>query len=352
MNLKKLLRARSVLSVLALVAAGVLLGVVVLSGRETTVERTRLIMGTLVDVTAVGTLGEEELSEIVDEAFTAIERVDRLMSTYREDSDVSRVNAGAGGEPVPVDPEVMAVVRAAKEYGDLSDGMLDVTVLPLLQAWGLVEGEGRIPDAGALEKALSLVNYGNIVLDDEAGTIRLSEPGMRLDLGAIAKGYAVDCAVGVLRARGIARAIVNAGGDLYALGERGDGKPWRVGVQDPLTQQGMLATLDIADASLATSGNYEKFFTIDGKRYCHILNPRTGWPVEGMLSVTVLAETAMQADALATAVFVAGKERGLALVEQLPGVEAVLASYPAGGDETHYTVIVSSGLRGRLKELR
>jgi thiamine biosynthesis lipoprotein len=230
----------------------------------------------------------------------------------------------AGKKPVAVSPSILKTLQAAKNIGDLSDGAFDVTFLAVGKLWSLKPEHPIIPDDDAIQKALGLVNYRDLVLDEEAGTAFLPKEGMLLDLGGIAKGTAVDLAIRSLKGSGIENALVNAAGDIYALGNRPDGTPWKVGIQDPRKKPGLLGELRVSNRSVSTSGDYERMVIIDGKRYHHIINPRTGKPSEGVISVTIVAPSAEEADGLATAVFLLGVEKGLALAERIPNVEALV----------------------------
>jgi len=283
-------------------------------------------------------------------AFEEIRRIDRLLSTYKEESEISEVNRRAAKEPVAVGPDFWAVAAASSFYFDLSDGAFDPTVYPLMRAWGFKKREGRLPAPLEIEKILPLVDFGKIVLDDSSRTIGFQREGMGLDFGGIAKGYAVDRAIEVLKGLGVTRAIVDAGGNFYGLGTPVGREKWQAGIRHPFRLEEIIAQFPVSDAGVATSGNYERFFEIDGVKYCHIMDPRTGWPVPGMLSATVIADTAMAADALSTSVFVLGAEKGMNLIEGLPGVEGMLIVQDS--DEiTGFRILLSSGLRGKIEIL-
>lgn len=290
---------------------------------------TRHVMGTLVAVSIFPPSGKEA-RELVSAAFAAMERVDRLMSDYRADSELSRVNAAAGGEAVPISKELRDVLVRAAFFSRLTEGAFDPTIRPLVKLWQQCGIENRLPTENELDaanalvdwKAVSVLNWTDV---EPAHTARLARPGMQLDLGGIAKGYAVDHAIATLRALGVSSALVDAGGDLYALGSHPDGSPWKVGIQDPNREGRILSqTLLLKDRAVATSGDYRRFAEIQGKRYSHIIDPRTGRPAEHMASVTVVAANATDADALSTAFTVLGPEKSLELAKELPGMEVMM----------------------------
>lgn len=291
---------------------------------DATVKRTRLLMGTLAEITVPGPDSPDKQAAI-DKAFDEIKRIENLMSVRLKDSDVSRINKMAGGEFITVSPETAKLIREGIRWGEASQGSFDISVGPLVKLWDFDGGRNKVPDAKSLSAAASLVDYKNILID--GNKVRLRLPGMALDMGGIAKGYAVDRAVAVLRENGALAAIVNAGGDLMAYGTRADGKPWAIGLQHPRQPEelSMSFTADSSSAgtAAATSGDYQKYFILENVRYHHILDPTTGMPRRGVTSATVIAPSVMQADALATAVFILGPVKGKALLDKLAGVEGM-----------------------------
>lgn len=315
-------------------------------GEEVRVERSRPMMGTMVEITALGP-DRDLCDRSVEQAFQEIEAVDRLMSSFKGDSQVSQLNRLAGKTWMVLDPEVLDVLEAAVLYSRLSEGAFDITVGPLLRLWGFYRDKGHLPSTQEIGQARSRVNYRDIEIDQPKGRARLKKPGMAIDLGAIAKGYAVDKAVEALKKKGIRKGLVNAGGDLYAFGRPEEKAPWLIGLQHPREREKVATVLEVEDRAVATSGNYERYFVLKGKRYTHILDPRTGWPIQGMASVTVMADSAMKADALATSVFVLGPQRGLALLNRLPGVEGIIVAEEGPGGK-QLVPYFSKGLKGRV----
>lgn len=306
--------------------------------------------------------GDSTLAEEAkDEAFAEMGRLEALMSRSVEDSDVWRINEKAGKEPVEVDDATIEVVKKAVEYGEVTGGAFDITVAPLLDLWGLFDPDlepeeqpapqvelDEIPSQAEIDDRLELVNFRDIEINEEENTVFLPKEGMGIDLGGIAKGYIVDKGIEVLKEAGIEHAFIDGGGDIRALGDKPDDSPWKIGVQDPeaaeVPEQDILGVLPAVDTSVVTSGDYERYVEIDGEKYHHIINPQTGYPSEGLTSVTIKAEDAAAADALSTGVFIMDIDEGIQLVEDLPGVEGVLVTDDM---DTEYT----SGLEG-VFELR
>jgi thiamine biosynthesis lipoprotein len=300
--------------------------------------RTIACMGTFVSIDIHDRNGEG-FAGAVEQAFEEVRAVDALMSVFRPDSQISRLNREAGRGSMAVDPRVAEVLRAARLLGAQSSGVFDVTVLPLMRAFGFREDhredsrgeEPRRPTPEVLHAALEQVDYRAIEVDSATAAAGLEHPGTAIDLGGIAKGYAVDRAAEVLRARGVRQAVINAGGDLRVLGApgspgpgRGDG--WCVGITDPLQPGRILATLELRDQAIATSGNYEQFIEVGEERFGHLIDPRSGTPTEPMLSATVVAPTAMHADAASTTAFLMGNKPGARYVEETYETDYVFLS--------------------------
>lgn len=272
------------------------------------------------------------MNDAISAAFAEIRRIDALMSLHRADSELQRVNASAAADPVAVSPDLFRVLTAAVAIAAATDGGLDITVEPLTQLWGFIWKEYRLPTDAELAAVLPRVDYRHLELTPATQTVRFKRPGVRLDLGGIAKGYAVDCAVEKLRALGIANAMVRAGGDLRAIGHPPDGDAWTVQLEDP-AKTGRRVTIQLRDAAISTSGNYENYFEIAGHRYSHIINPRTGLPVAGLAACSVIAPTCLESDGLATGLFVLGPERSLARLGQRYGMRFVLPRQGGGFTE-------------------
>ena len=263
------------------------------------------------------------LPHILDQAFDEVDRIDRLMSHYKADSPLSRVNREAARRPVAVDAELFDFIADAMRYNRESGGAFDITVGPLMKAWGFFGGEGRLPSDEELAAARRHVGGGHVVLNPIEKTIGFDEPGVELDLGGIAKGYAVDRVVGLLRQRQIAAALVSAGGStIYGLGAPPGHDGWDVTIEDPIDSRKAALTVTLKDRALSVAGSSQKSFESGGVRYSHIMDPRTGRPVQGMLSVAVLASSGTAGDALDDALFVMGEKRSRAYLKKLPDTEA------------------------------
>jgi thiamine biosynthesis lipoprotein len=304
----------------------------------------RLLMGTVVSVTVL-TPDEEAGRAAIEAAFDEIARVEALTTRYSGDSEISTLNAREEGfTDEPVGPEVAAIVARSLEIARASDGAFDITVAPLMALWPLTREDFAVPDEEAVSQALRWVGWEAVRVDTATRTMTVP-PGTSIDLDGVAKGYAVDRAAAVLERMGIETGVVDAGGDVGFVGAPPNSEAWRVGVKHP-RGEGLLGVVSLDAGSVATSGDYQRYAVVDGVRYHHILDPGTGHPARGVTSVTISTDRCMDADALATAVFVLGPERGMALVEKLLGVEAVMVT--AEGDAVG-EVLLSSGLEGRFE---
>ncbi len=299
-------------------------------GRQRTDEksvssRTLWVMGTQASVTlpAPDAARIDEAADIVEAVFVDIER---KLSLYRAASELTAINKAAGKKPVTVSPVTLNTVRLAYQYAQSTHGLFDPTVTPLLQRWHeAATRRSGIPDASDLAKALSLVDYRRIVIDAEASTVFLQRSGMVLDLGGIAKGKAADLAAATLKAKGYDAFLIDLGGDIRCAGAPADQPAWRVGVRNPFDTSQLLGVLHMQEfPAVTTSGNYERFIEINGKRFGHIIDPRNGKMAQDMAGVTVTAEDAAKADALSTALFVAGLEKAPEIIAHASPLEALL----------------------------
>ena len=260
-----------------------------------------------------------------EEAFEEVDWLERQLSIYQVTSEVSGINARAATESVKVEPGLFRLLEFSKRQWKETSGAFDITVSPLIRTWGFFRGRGKIPEDESIEEVMPRIGMNHVLLNAEQRTIRFDAPGVEIDLGGIGKGYTVDCIVEMLKRNGVTSAFVDAGGSaFYALGSPPGSTAWQVGIRDPYDKDKHIMLLSLRDRSLSTSGNYERFFEVDGKIYCHILDPRTGRPVEGMLSATALAPTAMESDALSTAFFVLGSDGAESYCSSHAGVSAVL----------------------------
>jgi thiamine biosynthesis lipoprotein len=272
------------------------------------------------------------LATAVEEALDVVERLDRQLSHYRPASDLCDLNRRAASAAVPVEPGFFDLLRRARALSAMTGGAFDITAGPLVRCWGFFQREGRVPGAAELAAALKLVGMGNVELDEDARSVRFRRPGVELHLGAIGKGYAVDRAIERLRELGIPGALVHGGNSsIAALGTGPDGEPWPVGLRDPLSAEGYLATVALENRSLSTSGVTGDFFEVDGKRYAHLIDPRSGDPVGHLLSVSVIADSATDSDALSTAFFVMGRATVAAFCAVHREIAALVVPEPAPG---------------------
>jgi len=310
--------------------------------------RVEFLMDTVVEI-KVYQSRKAEAGEAIDSSMKEIKRVEQKMSRFLPASEVSRINKEALFEGksasglkegwIPISSELFSLLEESVRLSNLTKGCFDVTIYPLWKIWKF-EGENiEVPSKRGIERALELVAYKNMILQD--GKIKFAKKGMGIDLGGIAKGYAVDAAIKVLKEKNVKSAMVNAGGDIYVLGRK-QGKPWRIGIRHPRKEGEILGIVEVEDRAIVTSGDYERFFFSEGKRYHHIFNPKTGYPAEECQSVTIVAKKATFADGLATGVFVLGPKEGMDLIESLEEVEGVIVSKEG-------EVSVSSGLVSKIE---
>lgn len=290
----------------------------------------RVVMGTFSRVVVIAD-SERAAKRCVEAAFETQRRIEELMSYHREDSELSRINRDAADKPVPVNPLTFEVLQKSVHFSKLSDGAFDVTVGPLVDLWKAA-GDANVPPTGeALVEARAKVGYEKLILDEKKMTVRFAIKGMRIDLGGIGKGYAVDKSVEAMKKRGAFGGMVDLGGNIRCFGQPPRGQEhWRVGLQDPnvapedMDASRILLVLALTDQSVATSGDYRRFTQVHGERHSHIIDTTSGTGANKLISDTIIAPDATTADALSTAVNVLGPERGLALIERIPDVEAIL----------------------------
>lgn len=293
-------------------------------GKEISCSRILKLMGNRFEftVTAANHLSGERA---IDAAVTEVKRIEELLSTFKESSQTNLINRNAGIRPVKVDKEVVQLTQRSLKISDLTQGAFDISYGSIdVSLWNFDVNMTSLPDESVALRSVGLIDYHNILIDPENSTVMLKNKGMRIGFGGIGKGYAADCAKRVLQAEGVASGIVNAAGDLITWGTQLNGQPWTIGIADPDERTKPFSALNISDMAIATSGNYEKFATINGKRYSHTIDPKTGLPVSGIKSVSILCKSAELADALATPVVVMGVEVGLDLINQLQQVACVI----------------------------
>ncbi|WP_242971977.1 FAD:protein FMN transferase [Haloimpatiens massiliensis] len=296
-------------------------------------------MGTIVSFKVYG----EKSQENIEEAIKLLGNIEDKMSVNKENSEVNKLNSSAGNKSEKVSKETYYVIKKAMEYSKLSEGAFDITVEPLVKLWGIGTDKARIPSEEEIQKAKEFINYKNIEVN-ENGQIYLKKQGMKIDLGGIAKGYGADEIKSMLIKNGVKSAFINIGGNVNLLGSKTDGSLWKIGVQNPLKDKGeYLGILTVADKSIVTSGNYERYFEKNGKRYHHIFDVSTGYPAKkGLISTTIVSDKSIDGDALSTTTYVLGLEKAIKLVESQKGVDAIFVTKDK-------KVYVTSGLKDSFK---
>lgn len=284
-----------------------------------------LLMGSRFEITAVSS-DQDKAQKAIQAGIQEIQRIEKLISSWDANSQTSAIIASAGIQPVQVDQELFNLIRRSLKISRLTHGAFDISYASMDKIWKFDGSMTEMPDSAAVAASVSRINFNNIILDAENRSVFLKEKGMKIGFGAIGKGYAANKALAILSKMGLDGALVNASGDLISWGKDVGGKEWRIGISNPKNKEQIYAWLTIGETAVVTSGNYEKFVEFNGERYAHIIDPRTGYPVKGLSSVTIICPDAELADALATSVFVLGKEKGLELVNQLNGIECILVS--------------------------
>jgi len=281
--------------------------------------------------------------DAIDAAFGEIRQLQDVLSEWRDKSEISKVNASAGKGPVTVSQELFDVIQLARDVSVASNGAFDITFASLHGLWDFRSFRPQVPDPAELAERVKLIDYTKVALNPENRTVALGIEGIRMGLGGIAKGTIVDRASATLKARGYVNHLIVAGGDLYASGRKAS-RPWNIGVRAP-KGRGLYATIEVENEGMATSGNYERYFIKDGVRYHHILSPETGMPARGVSSVTVMAPSAGLADAFSTAVFVSGIDKGIALANLRPDLEALVF------DDVEFAPTATLGMKTRLENV-
>lgn len=288
---------------------------------QSEVTRTDFVLGTVCTIRLI----EGGSTKTTDEIFQRLRQIEDRMSANKDGTEIAAVNAAAGKAAVRVSEDTFYVISKAVEYAAMSGGAFDPTVGPLVKLWNIGTDYARVPQKSEIAAALKLIDYRKLELDPKNLSVRLPIEGMRIDLGAIAKGYSADEVEKILEKNRVKAAVIDLGGNVFVYGKKKDGSPWRVGVQDPRSERGdYIGLVTGGTMTVVTSGVYERFFIQDGKRYHHILDTKTGYPVDnGLISVSIIAESSIDADALSTSVFALGLEKGMKLVNSLPGVHAI-----------------------------
>lgn len=282
-----------------------------------------ILMGSSYSFTAISE-SEELTGSAIRSAVNEVVRIEKLISSWDHQSETSEINRNAGVKPIKVSFELFELIRRSKRVSKLSNGCFDISYASMDRIWNFENDTASLPSESEIRTSIEKVGYENILLNKEDTSVFLVEEGMKIGFGAIGKGYAAEKAKLVMQSNGAISGVVNAGGDLIAWGVKDMDETWKVGIQDPNHKDQILMWIPAMNTSVVTSGNYEKFMEIEGTEYCHIINPKTGWPAKNLRSVTIICSNAELSDALATTVFVLGTTDGIALINKLEGVECVI----------------------------
>lgn len=290
---------------------------------QSTYKRTLKLMGSRFDITVVAQ-DSTEANSYIDLAVNEISRIEKLISSWDSNSQTSEINNNAGIKAVKVDQELFDLIQRSLAISNLTDGAFDISYASMDRIWKFDGSMTQMPLEEDIKSSVSKVGYHNVELDPTNSTVFLKLKGMKIGFGAIGKGYAADKAKSLLIEKGVVSGIINASGDMTTWGTQINGEDWKVAITNPLNKNKAFALLPITNGAVVTSGNYEKYVNFNGKRYTHIIDPRTGYPSTGIISVTVFAPKAELADALSTSVFVMGKEAGLNRINQIPNIECII----------------------------
>lgn len=291
--------------------------------QNVTVHKVMKLMGSRFEITVVAP--NEEIGYInIDEAAAEVKRIEKIISSWDEASETSLINRNAGIKPVKVSQELFKLLQRAQQISEITDGAFDVTFASMQAVWKFDGSMKYPPTELEIVNSIAKVGYQKMILDPVASTVFLKQKGMRIGLGAIGKGYAADKAKEFLVSKRVPGGIINAAGDLTTWGTKVTGEKWLIGIANPLSKDKIFSWLPIVESSVATSGNYEKFIVFNGEKYTHIIDPRTGYPATGINSVSIFAKSAELCDAMATAIFIMGKDTGLSLINQLGGTEVII----------------------------
>lgn len=311
--------------------------------KEKIYRKSQMLMDTLITISVVSG-SKDNAEKAMDKAFGEISKLDAMLNFFSDKSELSEINRNAGISPVKVSPETLNVIEKAIYVSEKTGGAFDVTVGPVISQWNFSKKPDRPPHASLIKENLRLVNYKLISINKEASTVYLKEKDMLLDLGGIAKGYAADMAVDELKRKGIKAGLVSVAGDIKAFGAKPDRSPWLVGIKNPRPKDNdneIMATLGLTDMAISTSGDYERYFIADGKRYHHLLDPKTGYPAEGCRSVSVMTKEGVYTDSFSTAVFILGPERGMQLLKEM-GFEGIIV-------DKEGKIHMTQGLGGKIE---
>lgn len=304
------------------------------------ISNTQFLMGTVCTIK----IYDKSSTMVLDKAFKRISEIENTMSINKDQSEVIDINNAAGVKPIKISDGTMEVLKEGVKFAALTAGKMDITVGPLVKLWGIGTDAARVPSKEEISQKKALIGYKNLILDEKNKTAFLKNKGMIIDLGAIAKGYTADEVKEVLKENGVEHAIINLGGNVFAMGKNITGSPWKIGIQDPFTQRGdIIGMIEVEDKSIVTSGIYERYFEKDGKKYHHILSTTTGYPCDNSIAgVSIVSAKSIDGDALSTSVFSLGLEDGLKFINNMPGVEAIFITKDK-------QVYITPGLKNNFK---
>ncbi|MPQ31609.1 FAD:protein FMN transferase [Clostridium estertheticum] len=285
----------------------------------------------------------KKATKAIEESIIKVCEIDNKMSVFKNDSEISKINTNAGNKPQIVSNDTYYVIQKAIKYCRLSEGAFDITIGPIVALWGIGKEGQQIPSSNEIKEKLKIVNYKDIVLDKDDRSIFLKNKKQEIDVGGIAKGYAADEVKNVMIKNGIKSALINLGGNILTLGTKIDGTPWGVGIQDPFKTRGEFALIiSVINKSVVTSGNYERYFEVEGKRFHHIINPSTGDPSESdIVGATIISDNSIDGDGLSTGVYIMGVQKAIKLIEEIEGVDAILITKSK-------EIYVTSGMEGKF----
>ncbi|EDS76760.1 FAD:protein FMN transferase [Clostridium massiliodielmoense] len=299
-----------------------------------------LFLGTICKITVY----DKVSPSVLDKAYARVNEIQNEMSINKASTEITNINSSSGKNYVKVSSDVFEVINRSLYYSSISEGKFDISIGCIDKLWNIGTDKARIPSQNEITSKLPLVNYKNILINKKDSSVMLKNKGMLIDLGAIAKGYAGDEVKKVLKKNGVSHAVINLGGNIVTMGNKPDGDQWKIGVKDPfMPDANPWATISISDKSIVTSGIYERFFEKNGKRYHHILNPKTGYPIDNSLvSVSIICDKSINADGLSTTIFSMGLDKGLKLIESIKDTEAIFVT-------KNHDVYISSGLKNNFK---
>ncbi len=284
-------------------------------------EKSSYVLGTIINLKAFGNKAEKAINQAIER----LNNIDDKMSAFKEESDISKINAKAGFALEAVSKDTFFVVRKAVEYSKILEGTFDPTIRPLVKLWNIGTDKEIIPGKDKIQEVRKLVNYNDVILDESNQAIMLENKNQALDVGGIAKGFAADEVREIFYKNNIRSALIDLGGNIFALGNKEDGTPWRIGIQNPFEPRGeFVGILSVKNKSVVTSGNYERYFMKDGQRFHHIIDPKTGYPSQSkIISATIISDNSIDGDGLSTGIYILGVDKSLKIIESIEGIDAI-----------------------------